>query len=259
MNAPVFRLYRPVICIYASTDSTEKLPASTCGLPKSLMDLAKTIKRELNMPGALSGSVTEEKTFHLLAPSDREASSTEPSMLSSIPLRFRYASGNSASVWTITRLPKPYTLLLRMCMRFLVMMPLRPKSRIMAREITNGGDRMGIVAMKSKKRLPGISVRVTAKANTYPVSVDSAATVTPSSMELPSEWKKLVASMMWRMLLRSSCPCSLVSVATNSLTTGKMQKMISTARIATMHRSRPGCRTSIAASFLRWLRICLTA
>ena len=43
----------------------------------------------LKMPGMLRGRVTEVKTFIRLAPRDREASSTEPSMLSRTPFRFR--------------------------------------------------------------------------------------------------------------------------------------------------------------------------
>ena len=126
------------------------------------MDLANTISSALNMPGTLRGRVTEVNTFMRLAPREREASSTDPSMLSSTPFKFRYASGNSASVCTIIKLPKPYTLWLRMCSSCLVITPLRPNSRIMASEITKGGERMGIIAMKWKKRLPFMSVRVTA-------------------------------------------------------------------------------------------------
>ena len=52
-------------------------------------ELAKTIRSALKMPGTLSGRVTDVNTLNLLAPKEREASSTEPSMLSSTPFRFR--------------------------------------------------------------------------------------------------------------------------------------------------------------------------
>ena len=56
---------------------------------------------------------------------------------------------------------RPYTLLPVMPNRFLEIRPCLPKRKIMDRDSTKGGERMGSVAMVLKKPLAGTLTRVT--------------------------------------------------------------------------------------------------
>ena len=62
---------------------------------------------------------------------------------------------------TTIRLFMPYTLLPVMPSRFLEISPCLPNRKMMDRDSTNGGERMGRVAMVLKKPFPGIFTRVT--------------------------------------------------------------------------------------------------
>ena len=59
---------------------------------------------------------------------------------------------------------KPYMLLPLIPSNCFVIRPLLPKRSMTAREMTNGGERIGRIAMTLKNFFPGMAVRLMAKA-----------------------------------------------------------------------------------------------
>src|SRR5699024_1989726 len=117
------------------------------GLPKSSIDLIKTKNKDDMIPGIASGNVTDLKTENIDAPKLKAASSTEGSIDSKTPHKFKNANGKKAKVCTTNKFVKPYTFSSNHN-NPLEITPFLPNNKMTERAITNGGDMIGNRAIK---------------------------------------------------------------------------------------------------------------